>query len=83
MKRLLTTREVAYLLGLSPETVLRRYRAGELPGVRLATNVLRFDEAALEAYVAARRGGPSTGPPATRQPPEVGCAPAEDEAGES
>jgi len=30
--RLLTTRQVAEYLGLSPETVLRRYRAGEIPG---------------------------------------------------
>lgn len=30
--RLLTTREVAEFLGLSPETVLRRWRSGELPG---------------------------------------------------
>ncbi len=32
--RLLTTREVAESLGLSPETVLRRWRAGEIPGYR-------------------------------------------------
>lgn len=31
-KRLLTTRQVAEFLGVSPETVLRRWRAGELPG---------------------------------------------------
>ena len=40
--RLLTTREVATFLGMSPESVLRRYRRGELPGYRLASNVLRF-----------------------------------------
>ena len=42
--RLLTTREVAANLGLSPASVLRRWQAGELPGFRLASNVLRFDE---------------------------------------
>ena len=42
--RLLTTRQVAEYLGFSPETVLRRYRAGELVGVRLGSNVLRFRE---------------------------------------
>lgn len=52
--RLLTTRAVADYLGVSPETVLRRYRAGELPGVRLASNVLRFRESELEAFLAAR-----------------------------
>ena len=40
--RLLTTRRVADYVGFSPETVLRRYRAAELVGIRLASNVLRF-----------------------------------------
>ena len=53
--RLLTTREVAGFLGLSPETVLRRYRAGELPGYRLASNVLRFRESDVEAFLEAKR----------------------------
>ena len=46
---LLTTREVATLLGVSPATVLRRWRAGELRGYRLASNVLRFDADELAA----------------------------------
>jgi len=54
-ERLLTTREVAEFLGLSPETVLRRYRAGELPGYRLGSNVLRFRESELEAWLAGTR----------------------------
>jgi excisionase family DNA binding protein len=49
--RLLTTREVADYLGFSSETVLRRYRAGELVGIRLASNVLRFRESDLEAWL--------------------------------
>jgi excisionase family DNA binding protein len=50
--RLLTTREVAELLSLSPESVLRRWRRGELPGgIRLASNVLRFRQSALEAWL--------------------------------
>ena len=52
--RLLTTRQVADLLALSPETVLRRYRAGEIPGYRLASNVLRFREPDVEAWLAER-----------------------------
>lgn len=32
--RLLTTREVADRLAVSPETVLRRHRSGKLPGGR-------------------------------------------------
>jgi excisionase family DNA binding protein len=52
--RLLTTRQVAEYLGVSPETVLRRYRAGELPGYPLASNVLRFRASAIEAWLDAR-----------------------------
>jgi excisionase family DNA binding protein len=51
--RLLTTRQVAEYLGFSPETVLRRYRAGELVWIRLGSNVLRFRESAVEAFLEA------------------------------
>ena len=51
--RLLTTRQVADLLGLSPETILRRYRQSELPGFRLASNCLRFRESEVEAWLEA------------------------------
>ena len=54
-ERLLTTRQVADLLSLSPETILRRYRDGSLPGYRLVSNVLRFRETDVEAFLAARR----------------------------
>ena len=51
--RLLTTREVAGYLAVSPETVLRRWRRGEIPGgIRLASNVLRFREAAIDEWLA-------------------------------
>jgi excisionase family DNA binding protein len=53
--RLLTTRQVADFLSVSPETVLRRWRAGDLPGYRLASNVLRFREAEIEAWLEGRR----------------------------
>jgi len=52
--RLLTTREVAEYLGLSPETVLRRHRRGELPAIRLGSNVLRFRAREIEAWLASR-----------------------------
>ncbi len=58
---LLTTRQVADRLGLSPETVLRRWRAGELPGFRLGSNVLRFSEVELDAWLEARRGDSTNG----------------------
>ena len=53
--RLLTTRQVADRLGLSPETVLRRWRRGDLPGYRISGNALRFDPDELEAWLQARR----------------------------
>ena len=53
--RLLTTRQVADYLGFSPETVLRRYRDGSIPGYRLASNVLRFREPDIEAWLEGRR----------------------------
>jgi excisionase family DNA binding protein len=53
--RLMTTREVADLLRVSPDTVLRRWRAGELPGFRIASNVLRFDRCDLEEWLEQRR----------------------------
>jgi excisionase family DNA binding protein len=52
---LLTTRQVAEQLGLSPATVLRRWRAGEIPGYRLASNCLRFDAGEIDAWLADRR----------------------------
>jgi excisionase family DNA binding protein len=52
--RLLTTREVAQYLGLSTESVLRRWRRGEIPGgIRLASNVLRFRESEIDRWLTA------------------------------
>lgn len=50
-ERLLTAREVGELVGLSTETILRRWRVGEIPGFRLGSNVLRFDRAEVEAWL--------------------------------
>lgn len=52
---LLTTRQVAQLLNVSPDTVLRRWRAGELPGYRIASNALRFDADEVAAWLEERR----------------------------
>jgi excisionase family DNA binding protein len=52
----LTTRQVAERLNLSAASVLRRYRAGELPGFRLATNVLRFRGTDIDEWLEAHRG---------------------------
>jgi excisionase family DNA binding protein len=59
--RLLTTGEVGEMLGLSSEAVLRRWRAGELPGFRLSSKVLRFRESEVLAWLEARRVGPRLG----------------------
>jgi excisionase family DNA binding protein len=56
---LLTTRDVAEMLGLSSEAVLRRWRAGELPGFRLSTKALRFRESEVLAWLETRRRGPA------------------------
>jgi excisionase family DNA binding protein len=55
---LLTTREVAEMLGLSSEAVLRRWRAGDLPGFRLSSKVLRFRQSELIAWLERYRAGP-------------------------
>ena len=55
-ERLLRTRDVAELLDVSSETVLRWHRSGKLPGGRrLGSNVLRFDRDELEAWLEATR----------------------------
>jgi excisionase family DNA binding protein len=57
---LLTTREVGELRGLSPSTVLRRYRNGDLPGYRLSSNVLRFSQSEIHAWLRERRSRPGS-----------------------
>jgi excisionase family DNA binding protein len=52
---LLTTRQVAELLAVSPATVLRRARAGEIPSFRIASNALRFSAAEIAAWLEERR----------------------------
>ena len=48
-ERLLTAREVAERLAVSTETVLRWYRRGEIPGIRLPGGAIRFREGDIEA----------------------------------
>ena len=52
--RLLTTRDVAAFLGVSPETVPQRWPSCELPGYRLGTNVRRFRESEIEEWLGDR-----------------------------
>lgn len=58
--RLLRARDVAELLDVSVETVLRWHRSGKLPGgYRLASNVLRWRESELEAWLEGTRPRPT------------------------
>jgi excisionase family DNA binding protein len=51
-ERLLRTRDVAELLDVSCETVLRWHRSRKLPGGRrLGSNVLRFDRDEVETWL--------------------------------
>lgn len=60
--RLLTAKEVARILQVSPARVYELARTGVIPSVRL-TRQVRFEEAALREWVA--RGGSTE----KRQPP--------------
>jgi excisionase family DNA binding protein len=51
---LLTAREVAELLGVSTETVLRWTRRGELPAIRLPGGAIRFREVELDDWLSLR-----------------------------
>jgi len=54
--RLRRTADVADRLAVSSETVLRWHRSGKLPGGRrLGSNVLRFSEVELEAWLEGTR----------------------------
>ena len=54
MSVLLTAREVADLLSVSPETVLRWTRRGELPAIRLPSGALRFRENEIDTWLEER-----------------------------
>ena len=53
--RLLRIRDVAELLDVSTETVLRRIRRGDLPAIRLASNALRVREDELDRWLEQHR----------------------------
>ena len=68
-ERLLTARELAEILGLSPATILDRFERGELPGFRLfgrKGGPVRFRESEIEAALDGWRVGS-----AGRQPTKV------------
>jgi excisionase family DNA binding protein len=66
---LLTAREVADRLGVTPETVLRWVEIRGLPARRLTSRAIRFREDELEAWIDERAtaGAADRGAPATRR----------------
>jgi excisionase family DNA binding protein len=71
MTGLLTARELADLLGVSAETVLRWTRQCELPAIRLPGGAIRYREDELNQWLeeraTPRRGVRTTAPSAARQ----------------
>ena len=60
--RLLTAREVAERLALTPETVLSWQRTGKIPAIRLPSGQIRFRPEEIDAWLAERstQATPST-----------------------
>lgn len=53
-ERYLTARQVGERLAISPDTVLRWTRRGELPAIKLPGGAIRYDEAEFVAWLASR-----------------------------
>jgi excisionase family DNA binding protein len=72
--RLMTARHVAELLDVSPETVLRWTRRGELPAIKLPGGAVRYRESELDGWLEERatpRRGVRTTAPSAAQPGRV------------
>lgn len=67
MSELLTVKEVAKLIRVSPMTVYRAVELGTLPHVRFGRTI-RVDRADLEAFVLTPRGAVKPKGPITRAP---------------
>jgi excisionase family DNA binding protein len=66
--RLLTTREVADRLGVIPETVLRWIETRGLPAIRLTSRALRYEETALDTWIAEHTVAASPGRESVTKP---------------
>jgi excisionase family DNA binding protein len=76
--RLLTAREVADLINVSTETILRWTRRGELPAIRLPGGAIRFRPAEVDAWLVERAtaaGGSVTRPQDRRPPGKLAVSP--------
>lgn len=67
MLKLLTVKETAALLRVTPHSVYRMARTGAIPSLRIGHQV-RIDEAALEAWLAAQASAPAPGRETGRMP---------------
>jgi excisionase family DNA binding protein len=56
--KLLTVKETAALLRVTPHSVYKMARSGAIPSLRVGHRV-RIDEAALEAWLAAQASAPA------------------------
>jgi len=63
----LSVAQVAAMLNVSPETVKRYARSGQLASVRLGYHTIRFRPAAVAAFVAARERRNQPPPPRRSQ----------------
>ncbi|HLM25423.1 MAG TPA: helix-turn-helix domain-containing protein [Thermoleophilaceae bacterium] len=70
--RLLTAREVGELVGMSPETILRWTRRGELPSIKLPGGAIRFREDALDGWLDERATAETRKRQPPRRPPPAG-----------
>jgi excisionase family DNA binding protein len=58
-ERLITSRELADVLGVAPATVLDWFEAGRLPGFKLGGRAVRFRESEVLAWLEECRRGPA------------------------
>jgi excisionase family DNA binding protein len=56
---LMTIEQAANRLGLSTATLYRWSQAGRFPFIRISPRALRFESAAVEAFIEARKEGPA------------------------
>jgi excisionase family DNA binding protein len=78
--RLSTAREVADLLGVNPETVLRWTRRGDCPAVKLPGGAIRYRPDELDAWLASRSKGKAGDAAEECEQPDTPPATAEDTA---
>jgi excisionase family DNA binding protein len=75
---LLTARQIAELLGISPRTVLAWTRAGQLPAVKLPSGAVRYRGDEFDAWLAAHAVGRADGADENCDEPDAPTATRED-----